>query len=132
MSTEVLILKLQELFAPVADKIGQGAEYGWLVVIKQMYVYAALGAFWAAFGVFVLLITNLAGYLWRKKAQELVKAEGRYAGDNWAAAGITVPIIGTIAGLVVFAIGSSVAITHYLNPDFYAIKFFIGLVSGNN
>lgn len=41
------ITKLQEIMSPVAQKIGEGAEFGWSVVIKQMYVegvIALLGA----------------------------------------------------------------------------------------
>ena len=40
---EQTIEAIKSAFAPVAEKIGQGASYGWEVVLRQQYVYAILG-----------------------------------------------------------------------------------------
>lgn len=118
--TPDIIDKLQAIFTPVAEKIGEGAQFGWTAVVKQMYVYAALGVFWAIIG---LIAFSMALYLlkWAKAHSE-----------DTDGASYMVPFFIGVAGIIAFTIGASVAITHYLNPEYYAIQFFIGLATGNN
>lgn len=117
MSPEI-IEQLKEVFTPVAMKIGEGAEFGWVVVMKQMYVQAWLGVFWAVlavvFGIFSAIILNRT-----MKGKELFEANP----------GLVIPLF-TVLALCPFAFvfGTIDAITHFINPEFYAIEFFLDLV----
>lgn len=114
------IEKLKAVFAPVAEKIGQGAEFGYSVVLRQQYVEGVLGLFAAIIGIVVLVI------VW-KWAFPNIWAERTGNGDAEIPA-IMTAILGTVGGSASIIVGSITAITHFLNPHFYTIKFFMDLV----
>ena len=114
MNPEV-IDKIKEVMAPVADKIGQGAEFGWEVVMRQQYVYAVEGAFYAILG-FVGCIV-----VWKF-------VRGVYIRGRWDDAAIMVSVFGGGLSIIAFLVGSEVAISRFINPSYYALQFFIGLV----
>lgn len=113
---ESTINQLKEIFTPVAEKIGQGAEFGWEVVIQQQYVIAWLGVFWAVLG-----LGMLAGGIYL--ARRATHADWVY-GNGWAMPSVMLILF----SLTPVVIGSIVAITHFLNPAFYALQFLINSV----
>lgn len=111
------LASLSSFFTPVAEKIGQGAQYGWQIVIQQQYVTACLGIFWALLGIAGMILCAKYVFPWAKK----------YAPDS---EGFTyfIAVLTSCMPLLSFIIGATVAITHFLNPAFYALQFFINLV----
>lgn len=116
--TPETIQKIKEIMAPVAEKIGQGAEFGWVTVLRQQYTYAWLAVFFVIIGVVVLVVSNIVGI-------KIFKRHTQYS-DARFGAGVLI-VLGSVSGCVSIVLGSIVAITHFLNPAFYALDFFIGL-----
>lgn len=115
------INQLKDLMTPVAQKIGEGAQFGWEVVIKQQYVEAGIGLF---FAIALCPLALVVGTWFLKKGRKM------HEESNW-----TDWEVPTLLGWVLyvfatgaFVIGSITAITHFINPDYYAIQFFISLV----
>jgi len=122
MDTIQTIDKLKEVMLPVAEKIGQTAQYGWEVVVKQQYITAYLGILWSVIGLIGVIISI---YLYKWAIKDFKENKGKY--DNgWQ---ILVATIFTILSLTVIISGLTVALTHFLNPDYYAIQFFLDLVN---
>lgn len=105
----------------MSEVLGQGAEFSWKVAMKQQYVEATIGLFWVALGL-VGIIAGLIG------VKLLVK--------NWNEKEVSEAKVGTIAVLIIlgvlsfipFITGSIVAIQHFANPEWYAIKDIMRLV----
>jgi hypothetical protein len=119
--TPETIQAIKEALQPVAAKIGQGTEFGWEVVVRQQYVEAALGT------LFALIFAPLAAYFgaWSlRKGAEIRKAD-RWANYefNYFLGGILL-----VFASLAFVVGTITAVTHFINPEFYALKFFIELV----
>lgn len=107
------IEKIKEVLAPVALKIGEGAEFGWGVILKQQYVNAVSGFFWGIVGSvgFVLFL----GWF--------IKKDKSYWEMAWFGSSLV------LVGLFLMGMcGFQVAITHLINPEYYALRFFIDLV----
>jgi ABC-type polysaccharide/polyol phosphate export permease len=121
MDTIQTIEKLKEVFAPIAEKIGQGAQYGWEIVIKQQYVTAYIGIFWAIIGLIAIILSIIAIKYGSKHENEL-------DGELMAVI-IMISIILIISGTTGIIAGSITAITHLINPDYYAIQFFLNLAN---
>ncbi len=114
--TPETITKLQEVFAPIAAKIGQGAEFGWEVVMRQQIVVASMGIVWAIFGLVGVLFFKrfIGGALQRFKDTE----------EPFSFFALAALLIVSIVFIVQ---GISDAITHFINPAYYALDFFIHL-----
>lgn len=118
------ITKLQQIFAPIAAKIGQGAQYGWDVVMRQQTVYAWEGLLAAVVGVILgIAIAVFVPFAYKKEQKD------GYGG--WEIAMIISLIFGGSGSLLLISFGTITAITHFLNPAYYAIDFFIRLTSNN-
>ena len=113
MDTIQTIDKLKEVFAPIAEKIGQGAEFGWQIVVKQQIGYGIMGLFLAIGGI-VFIIIGFKVYKDKIKINEHDKD--------------TVVYFLIIPGLATFILGTIFGILHLFNPEYYAIQFFLGLV----
>lgn len=101
----------QEL-APLAEKIGQGAEYSFGLFVKQVYVNAFTGLLWIIPGMILFL---LSAKLYRTKteyeADELMKWLG---------------IIGsTVLGLILVLLSISGLIQAIINPEYQAIQLIL-------
>ena len=120
---EETLTKLQEIFTPVAQKIGEGAQFGWEVVVMQQYVYAWLGVFWAVIGIAGLVATF--HFIRFACAHKLKNGHLGSEAEYWGTFGA---IFLGVPSLVSFIGGIHTAITHFLNPHYYAIEFFINLV----
>lgn len=115
--TPETITAIQQALVPVAEKIGQTAEWGWAVVVRQMYVEAWIGVLQAAVSLIAAIVIVFVGIHFNKKAGSYSKG---------------IPLVGSLV-FAFMAVGlglesATTAITHFINPEFYAIQFFIGLV----
>lgn len=117
---EQIINKLQEIFTPVAEKIGEGAAFGWEVVLRQQIVYGQIGLLFAIIGVFILIAT----FKTSKHCLRKLKEDGR---EDWGFAAATIGAFGSMIGLASLLAGGINAITHLSNPAYYAIQFFMNL-----
>ncbi|MDE2102080.1 MAG: hypothetical protein KGL39_32845 [Patescibacteria group bacterium] len=120
--TPETVTAIQTVLAPVAEKIGQGAQFGWETVVRQQYVEATEGALDAiGFTIALVVIIVVALKLWKKL-------------DDSCDGEIGQTLLIVLGGLAAFLMlcgvvdGIETAITHLLNPDYYALQFFIGLV----
>ena|SRR3990167_6807207 len=113
MDTIETINKLKEVFAPVAEKIGQGAQYGWEIVLKQQY----LEAFVSSIEFLICIPALVVSYFWAKK---IIK-------EDWDAISWVPFSIWTVAWIMLSIFSLETAIAHFLNPEFYAIEFFLNL-----
>ena len=111
---------IKEVMAPIAQKIGEKAEWSWIIVIKQMYVVAVEGGLWAILGIVGLIISII---LYRKGLKRTRKDDYDDGSQYYGPAIL-------IGGLSLFALilGTGTMVTHLINPDFYALQFFIDLV----
>lgn len=117
------INQIKELLTPVAQKIGETAEWGWGVVIKQMYVEAVLGTVGFVVG-FILLFIAKKMYPAIKKSW----GDGKDEDVIIAVGGGVLSVILLAIGSVLISSGGYTAITHFINPEFYALRFFIDLI----
>ncbi len=111
---------IQTALAPVAAKIGEGAQYGWEVVVAQQKV-TAIGDFLAA--LFFFLVVVFCVWLFSRGYKNYVK-------DSWddtpamnMALGVSFGVVALAATLGCIFVG----IAHLLNPAYYALDFFIHL-----
>lgn len=110
---------IKEALVPVAEKIGQGAEFGWEVVVRQQYVYGAIGLFFAVLSLVLVFVAIVPWYKdWARRSKS----------ENYAEPDIVGIVFVAGAALTGVITGSITAITHFINPHYYAIQSFIGLV----
>lgn len=123
--------KIKEALIPVAEKIGQGAEYVWEVVVRQQ----AIEGIAFLVGSLLCFAAAIAGIHLAKRAWKMPRVK-KYSWDDGNAVGdmagflIAIGITLQIAWIV-GAILLTNGILHLLSPEFYAIEFFINLVSNN-
>ena len=110
-----IIKQIQDIFTPIAEKIGQGAGFGWEVVLKQQYIDGFLFLFFGVIGLVVFI--SLLIYI--------IKAKDK---DSWYEDAIFGAIIILILLFVFGSLFSVIGIKHLFNPEYYAIEFFINLV----
>lgn len=108
---EQYIEQLKPLFSQVAEKIGQGAEFGWEVVLRQQFAYGFVALFWALLG----LVGMIAVY-------KICNKYGDWETDEWV---WVMSIFGGGLFLVSFIVGAINAILYLSNPQYYALQFFI-------
>lgn len=120
------ITAIQKALQPIADKIGQGAQYGWEVVVKQQYITGIVGIF-DFVACFVLLIIFFTIAIVNAK-----KADWEGEGDLNIVCTFIFGGLAFIAALLCLTNWPDTSIQHLLNPDYYALQFFIGLVHPTN
>lgn len=119
---------LKVLFSAVADKIGTGADFAWDIVVKQQTtegVGMLIGAVLAYIG--AAYMSGIAQKC-KLKSQKERETHGRYGDSGEWAAG---QFFSALFGLAIAAWGSWLLIhgvMHIMNPEFYAIEFFVNLV----
>jgi hypothetical protein len=117
-----IINKLQEVFAPVAAKIGEGAAYGWEIVVRQQFVEGiiALLLFLAAVLLVGTAVTLALIIDWDNdtNSKESVKAV------FMVISGICGFFVSFMSLLELFVGGG---IGKLINPEYYALEFFITL-----
>jgi len=112
------IEQLKPLFTQVADKIGQGAEFGWEVVYRQQIAYSIVAIFVALFSLILLYL-----YIKDIKEEKEKEKEEEFDEDTWS----FIVLLGML--ILTPTIWASIyAILHLINPQYYALQFFIKLV----
>lgn len=113
---------IQKALQPVADKIGQGAQFGWEVVLRQQMV-DAIGCFLFAFAGFILIGLGIALYVYYRKINKGVESWYNRRLDEAP----TLSAAMSFAGAVVMFTGLYGGIARLINPAYYALDFFIHL-----
>lgn len=128
------VQSIKDAMTPVATAIGKGAEYGWTIVIKQMYVQG-IGYALAAICSFAIAWTLFYwGREWLKEAKAY-KNNNSYSTDGdglYMGAFIFLTLSAFVLSFGVMSVYAAIA--HFINPDFYALQFLIDAVkpaSGN-
>lgn len=114
---------IKEALTPIAEKIGQGAEFGWEVVLRQQIVEAWLGVF----AVVLSVVCAIALIKFQLYAERKKEKSGSYGPSDWELLQIITGISGAMIFPIVIIAGGYQAITHFLNPAYYALEFFIQL-----
>lgn len=126
--TQDIVNQIKDFLAPVADKIGQGAQYGWSVVMRQMVIIGIADAIGALVALVVLIGAIVLVVEAGKKSDDTKKSyddkkEAEEEAEIIKGVGL---FIGLVA-LIAFCICSYVAVAHLANPGFYTLQYFIGL-----
>lgn len=108
-----VIEKITPVFNAVAEKIGQGAAWGWEVVLRQQVAYGVAYTIGALSAISVLVVC--------------------YKLFKWAAKEDVEEAVGGAIFLGLCASAMAIWMTieasmRFINPEFYALQFFIGLV----
>lgn len=120
------VQSIKDAMTPVATAIGQGAQYGWTILIKQQYVVAATDVVWAI-GLLLIIVGIWKVAQLAFKEQAANDEKNKY---NDGGAGILGALI-VVVGLAVFifmCMFITDAIGHIINPDFYALQFLLDTV----
>lgn len=116
---------IQVALAPVAEKIGQGAAFGWEVVVRQQYVEGIIGLI--AFGFFSLLLVIalvMFGFIpWNKTDPEMTPKDWIYIVSSFVLG--LVSVFGFLFSLINLFAGD--VLGKLINPEYYALQFFITL-----
>lgn len=116
---EQTINQIKELLAPIGEKIGQGAEFGWEIVVKQQTVEAYIGLSVLVLGI---ILTFLTFHLAKK-------SDWKGSSPRWnEIASMVCGVFGFFMLIIGFIEFLSTGIGQLINPEYYAIEFFIGLV----
>lgn len=108
---------IQQALTPIAEKIGQTTQYGWEIVVRQQYVLGVIGIFWSIIGL-ILLVVSFLTWKW---------AIGYWKSYYDDESIMILPFFLALLALVPTMAGALFAITHFLNPEYYALQFFISL-----
>jgi len=119
MDTIQTIDKLKEVFEPIAEKIGQGAQFGWEVVMKQQYIVAVSDFIVLACCVVAIFIAK-----WLITQGQKSREDSRWNNyEFWYFGGIILLIVSAV--LIPLCLYDGIA--HLINPEYYALDFFINL-----
>lgn len=113
---------LKVMLSDVADKVGQGAEYGWTIVVKQQYVIGITDLIVAGLSLIGASLTVAVGVYFWKNLQKARCDDGNVAGI------IFLGVIPSIILTVCFVTYLTMGIPRLINPDYYALEFFINSV----
>lgn len=125
MLNQSTIDAISKAFAPIATKIGEGATFGWITVVKQQYISGVVSYVYAAICL-IVLIALIIGLV------KLIKCINKEEGDCGEAS-IMCSIFGIAIGvglIVAFILNLTNGVQQTLNPDYYALQFFITLGKG--
>lgn len=110
--------QLKPLFDSIAEKIGQGAEFGWVVVLKQQIVY---GVGWGIASVVAYSVAIGGAFLLRWGFKNQDDTEISVVAMMFGGSAL-------ILGLILGSMFLFSAVARFLNPEYYALQFFISLV----
>ncbi len=115
---------IQAALAPVAEKIGQGAEYVWTTVVTQQYVIGISYCIWAA----ACAVGAVAMFFLSRKFWKNHKPTKDYysTGDGWDVAAVFAGVVAFVLPIV-SVICVTQGVMHLINPGFYALEFFVQL-----
>lgn len=114
------IVAIKDALAPVAAKIGEGAEYSWQILVKGQYAEG-----WALLVVGACLLTlaiivTIGACIWWRTTEEY---------DDTRVVLIVVPALiwvfgGTVGGIMIYE-----GLIRVLAPEYAALKYLIQLAS---
>ena len=122
MDLNSTIDKLTPVFQAVAEKIGQGAGFGWEVILKQQVVYG-IGLLCGA-GLALLAIIALTGCIYIRTMEKLDDDNG-FTGWDLDFLGFLV-VVYVVLGLALFGLALG-GFFRMINPEYYALQFFMQL-----
>lgn len=123
--------KLTPMFQAVAEKIGEGAGFGWKVVYTQQIAYGIKDAIQCAIELIILIVLIIASVKLTKIGNKKCLESKMEYDSGWLSL-IIIPNLVLFVYLIIFSLdfftrlGS--AILHLINPSYYALEFFINLV----
>ncbi len=143
--------KVMELLEQLANSLGVAVEYLWTTLVKQQYVEGVTNLAMAAIGIlvtvvllcFVPRVTKLLSRRYKELQNDRVKNGTGFNGsyrlssfteDAFNAMRFIVPIVGSV---VIFVIILCIAddikfgIQKLLNPDYFALKEVLDVISGS-
>lgn len=126
MNTET-INAIKEALIPVAEKMGQGAEYAWGVVVRQQYVEGVAMLVAAV----LLVFAAFAGMWLIRKALAMPKVVKRWSETKEMGDLATFcMMIGSCLQMVWIPVMllTVYGVMQLLNPEYYALEFFMDLV----
>jgi hypothetical protein len=123
------VTAIHNALVPVAEKIGQGAGYAWDIVVMQQYV-SGISYLIVSFFLFAVALTGVYFIRWALSQPKVVDdlygtkmQEMSSTASTFTMFGIFMQV-GWFFGVVFLTNG----IMMVLNPQFYALAFFISLV----
>ena len=111
---ENTIEQLKPLFTQMAEKIGQGAEFGWEVILKQQIAYGVICAIFTV----IFLIAGIALIIYSIKSNDSIE-------ENDLETVMVFTYLFIFGGFFIFCIQG---ILRLLNPEYYTLQFFMNLV----
>ncbi len=114
MSPET-VQAIQTALAPVAEKIGQGAQFGWESVLKQQLIIGIQDFAELAIIIPATILFAILAFRWVRE-------------DDMRG---SVLLIGALAILGTFCVMYNIedGLGHIINPSYYALDFFIHLTN---
>ena len=105
-----LITQIQTALAPMSEKIGQGAAFGWETVVRQQVTFGIADLLVAGIA---LVLFSASVFLWKKAIEEDLEP---------------VVFFCSLILFSLFVINGVMGLMRLMNPNFYAIQFFLHLV----
>lgn len=128
MDYAVIYNDLKALLAGVSEKIGEGAGYAWEIVVHQQVAIGISKLIWASLfliPIVCLILLIFAAYKQASKKTEADEAEG------WVV--LMIILTGAISGLLIWMFSFlSEGVMYIINPQYYAIEFFINAVKSGS
>ncbi len=116
---ENYIEQLKPLFSQVTEKIGQGVELGWDVILKQQIAFGWTALFMSILGLIGMFV------VYKLLTHKDNDGDGVDWDDMWPS--LVLIFLGG-GSLLAFIKGGIVAILRLTNPEYYTLEFFINLV----
>ena len=113
---------LKILLERVSLKVGEGAEYAWATVVKQQYTIGVSDLIWASLFIVVGITLATFAILCGKQANS-----HRHDVDTYFGGMIAFGLFAILSTVIGFGFLTS-GVMHIINPDYYAIEFFVNLV----
>ena len=122
------ITAIKDALTPVADKIGQGAEYVWTTVVTQQYVIGISSIIWSAFFATATIVAAVMSAKMAKTGKKVREGGARYSSEHegWYVLAVLFGL-GAVIFSFVSVVWISSGVMHLINPGYYALEFFITL-----
>lgn len=125
MDYAVIYSDLKALLAGVSEKIGEGAGFAWEIVVHQQFAIGITKLIWAS--LFLIPIICLAIITYQCGKQAVKSKHDADEAQGWIC--VMFLLLAIIGGLLIGAFGFiQDGVLHVLNPQYYAIEFFVNAV----
>lgn len=110
--------RIEEALKPLADVAGQGAEYAWTVLVRQMYLS---GIVRIPIGLLILVLAALFAFFCAHNFKKWRKAESWHESENYGAGTAVTAALGIISLIVAVAVIAG-GVLRMMNPGYYALE----------